>query len=643
MTFGRLTRLVVVAVISAGPGLASPAAQPLKLLEVPTLTDTVDSGELPPVARRLPERPSIVPLVGPGQSLGRHGGTLRLLMGKPRELRMMMVYGYARLVGYNDKLELAPDILRRLDVEDNRIFTLHLRKGHKWSDGHPFTSEDFRYYWEDVANNEQLSPFGPPKVLLMDGKPPRVNIIDDTTVRYSWPQANPYFLPALAGARPLLIYRATHYLKQFHARYADPSKLAERIKHAGARNWAGLHHRRDHQYKFDNPELPTLQPWMNTTRPPSERFVFKRNPYYYRVDTAGRQLPYIDRVTVNITSSRLIPAKTGAGDSDLQARYLRLDGYTFLKAGERRNNYTVRLWRTAKGSQIALFPNLNISDPGWRDLLRDARFRRALSLAVHRHEINQVVYYGLVIEGNNTVLPQSPLFKPEYQRAWTQFDLRRANALLDEIGLTERDNRGVRLMRDNRPLEIIVHTAGESTEETDVLELIHDSWLQAGIKLYAKPSQREVFRNRIFSGEAMMSIWSGLSNAMPTADMSPEELAPTSQQQLQWSKWGQYYETGKQAGVPPDMHSVRELGRLNEAWRHATTFTEREQIWHRMLQIHSDQMFTIGLICGVPQPVVINNQLRNVPVDGIYNWDPGAYFGIYKPDTFWFTKGTAAE
>lgn len=643
MTFGRLTRLVVVAVISAGPGLASPAAQPLKLLEVPTLTDTVDSGELPPVARRLPERPSIVPLVGPGQSLGRHGGTLRLLMGKPRELRMMMVYGYARLVGYNDKLELAPDILRRLDVEDNRIFTLHLRKGHKWSDGHPFTSEDFRYYWEDVANNEQLSPFGPPKVLLMDGKPPRVNIIDDTTVRYSWPQANPYFLPALAGARPLLIYRATHYLKQFHARYADPSKLAERIKHAGARNWAGLHHRRDHQYKFDNPELPTLQPWMNTTRPPSERFVFKRNPYYYRVDTAGRQLPYIDRVTVNITSSRLIPAKTGAGDSDLQARYLRLDGYTFLKAGERRNNYTVRLWRTAKGSQIALFPNLNISDPGWRDLLRDARFRRALSLAVHRHEINQVVYYGLVIEGNNTVLPQSPLFKPEYQKAWTQFDLRRANALLDEIGLTERDNRGVRLMRDNRPLEIIVHTAGESTEETDVLELIHDSWLQAGIKLYAKPSQREVFRNRIFSGEAMMSIWSGLSNAMPTADMSPEELAPTSQQQLQWSKWGQYYETGKQAGVPPDMHSVRELGRLNEAWRHATTFTEREQIWHRMLQIHSDQMFTIGLICGVPQPVVINNQLRNVPVDGIYNWDPGAYFGIYKPDTFWFTKGTAAE
>ncbi len=341
---------------------------------------------------------------------------------------------------------------------------------------------------------------------------------------------------------------------------------------------------------------------------------------------------------VNIADSKLVPAKTGAGDSDLQGRYLRLDNYTFLKEGEKRNDYSVRLWRTAKGAQIALFPNLNANDAAWRDLLRDVRFRRALSLAVNRHEINQVVYYGLVVEGNNTVLPQSPLFKRDYQTAWADFDLKRANALLDEIGVTQRDNRGIRLMRDGRPLEIIVQTAGESTEETDVLELIHDSWSQIGVKLYSKPSQREVFRNRIFSGEAIMSIWSGLSNALPTADMSPAELAPTSQQQLQWPKWGQYYETGQHAGLSPDMPSVTELVRLNKAWRHATSVTEREQIWHRMLKIHSDQVFSIGVVAGVPQPVVINNELRNVPIDGIYSWHPSSYFGLYKPDTFWFTE-----
>ena len=516
------------------------------------------------------------------------------------------------------------------------MFTFHLRPGHKWSDGHPFTTEDFRYYWEDVANDKDLSPLGPPTNLLADGQPPGVEIINETTIRFRWSQPNPYFLPALAGARPLFIYRPAHYLKQFHARYDKAQELEQKVARAGTRNWAGLHHRMDHMYRFDNPDLPTLQPWMNTTRPPSERFVFARNPHYHRVDEHGSQLPYIDRIIVNIASNSLIPAKTGAGESDLQGRYLRLDNYTFLKAGEQRHNYSVRLWRTAKGSQIALYPNLNTNDHVWRGLLHNADFRRALSLAVHRHEINQVIYFGLVLESGNSILPQSPLFKPEYQKAWADFDLDTANALLDKVGLTERDSRGIRLLPDGRPAEIIVQSAGESTEESDILELIHDSWLQAGIKLYTRPSQREVFRNRTFAGDTVMAVWSGLSNAIPTPNMSPEELAPTSQQQLQWPKWGQYYETRQRAGQAPTLDSVQRLAQLNAQWRYAATTDEQERIWHAMLKIHSQQVFTIGTVCAVPQPVVINNRLRNVPVEGIYHWDPGSYFGIYRPDTFWF-------
>ncbi len=135
-----------------------------------------------------------------------------------------------------------------------------------------------------------------------------------------------------------------------------------------------------------------------------------------------------------------------------------------------------------------------------------------------------------------------------------------------------------------------------------------------------------------------MSVWSGIVNGVPTAVMSPRELAPTEQMQLQWSKWGQHYETGGEAGQPIDMAEVEELAALNEAWRLAADEAERERIWQRMLKIHSEQVFTIGILNGVPQPVVVNNQLRNVPREGIYNWDPGAYFGIYKPDTFWYTE-----
>ena len=164
--------------------------------------------------------------------------------------------------------------------------------------------------------------------------------------------------------------------------------------------------------------------------------MFQRNPYFHRVDEEGNQLPYIDRAIISISSVRLVSVKTGAGDSDLQARYLTFEDYTFLKEGEQRNDYTVRLWRTAKGSQIALLPSLNTKDEEWREVLQDVRFRRALSLAIDRDEINQVIYFGLVNAGSNTVLPESPLFKQEYQTRWAQFDLEQANALLDEEDLS---------------------------------------------------------------------------------------------------------------------------------------------------------------------------------------------------------------
>jgi len=609
----------------------------VSLLETPSLQALVEAGRLPPVHERVPRDYKAVEWY-PYQTSGQHGGQLRVLMGKQKDIRQIIVYSYARLLCFTPSLRLEADLLESYEVIDNRIFTLRLRRGHRWSDGHPFTSEDFRYYWEDIAMNPELSRGGPPRELIVDGEVPRVEYPDAYTVIYSWSKSNPYFLPALAAPSPLYIYKPAHYLRQFHARYQDEEKLAQMVSAMKKRNWMGVHVSHDRPYKATNPDLPTLQPWVNVTHPPSDRFIFERNPYYHRVDPNGRQLPYIDAIEVNIASSKLVPAKTGANEADLQARYLRMDNYTFLKTAARRNPFDVRLWQTAKGAEIALYPNLNTNDPVYRELLRDVRFRRALSLAIHRREINQVVYFGLVAESNNTVLPDSPLFRPDYRDAWAKFDLKQANALLDEIGLTERDDRGIRLLPDGRPLEILVQTAGESTEQTDVLELIHDSWQQAGIKLYSVPSTREVFRNRIFSGDAIMSIWSGLENGIPTADNSPAELAPTSKYQYQWPQWGAHYESRGQQGEAPELALARELVELSARWSRAPSHAEREAIWHRMLEINRDQVFSIGIVNQVPHPVVVNNHLHNVPQRGYYDFSPGAYFGIYKPDSFWFDE-----
>jgi peptide/nickel transport system substrate-binding protein len=243
-------------------------------VETPSLAVQVESGELPPVEARLPRQPQLAQLL-PGQTAGKHGGQMRLLMGKQKDIRQIVIYGYARLVGYTPELELQADILESYEVVENRVFTLHLRQGHKWSDGHPFTSEDFRYYWEDMANNAELSKGGPNKMLIIDGELPKVEYPDEYTVKYSWSMPNPYFLPALAGARPLYIYKPAHYLRQFHARYQTEDVLQQLMKKVGKRNWMGVHISKDRPYKATNPDLPTLQPWLNSTYPPSDRFIFK--------------------------------------------------------------------------------------------------------------------------------------------------------------------------------------------------------------------------------------------------------------------------------------------------------------------------------------------------------------------------------
>ncbi len=615
--------------VAASCALAAPA----NLIETPMLRDEVAAKKLPPVKNRVPDSPLVVAMDGKTQEMGQHGGTLNMLIARARDVRMMVVYGYARLVGYDRNLSLMPDILQNIDTKDDRVFTMKLRAGHKWSDGQPFTSEDFRYFWEDVANDKDLSPAGPPAALLVDGQPPKVEYLDKTTVRYTWANPNPDFLPQMAAASPLLIYRPAHYLKRFHKKYSPRVVEAERAE-PGKRSWAAIHNREDNMYQFDNPSLPTLQPWINTTKPPADRFVSVRNPFFHRIDEAGRQLPYIDRVVMPVVDGKLIPAKAGAGESDLQARDINFNNFTFLKKAEKANNYRTYLWRTAKGSHIALYPNLNVVDPVWRQLFRDVRFRRALSMAIDRAQINQVLYFGLASESNNTVVPDSPLFRKEYQTQWAKFDRKASDKLLDEIGL-KRGSDGIRRMSDGRPLEIIVETAGESTEQTDVLELIRETWREVGVKLFSKPSQRDLLRNRVFAGEAMMSVFFGLDNGMPSAETAPDELAPKDQAQLQWPKFGQYYETAGKSGEAPDFPAAIELMKLWESWRGAS-HDERAKIWHRMLSIHADQQLSIGVVNNVMQPVVVNNALKNVPEKGLYNWDPGALLGIYRPDTFWF-------
>lgn len=632
-----MTRTLFRAVLIVLPFLlAAPASA---YVESPLLADKVKGGELPPVADRLPANPRVIDLPAMGRQIGKQGGRINSVIGSQKDIRFMSINGYSRLVGYDEKLQLVPDILDKFTIEDGRIFTLTLRKGHKWSDGQPVTTEDFRYAFENVMLNEDLNPGGLPTELMPEGKPPKFTVIDDLTVKFEFEGPNPNFLPSLAAPLPPAILLPAHYLKQFHKKFQTKEKLEELVKTGKYKNWRQMHIRLGRQNRPENPELPTLDPWVNTTEPPAEQFVFVRNPYFHRVDTAGQQLPYVDQFVLNTSSTQLIAAKTGAGESDLQSRYIEFEDYTFLKEAEQREKIDVLLWERTQGSRVALFPNLNYQDPAWRKIFHDARFRRALSLAINRHEINMAVFFGLGRESADTILPQSPLFQESYATAWANFDPAAANRLLDEMGLDKRDAEGYRLLPDGRVAELVVESAGENRSELDVLELVRDHWKDIGLKLFPRSTQRDVFRSRAIAGQVMVGVWSGIDNGVPTADMEPSELAPTSEAQLQWPLWGVYFVNRGAKGEAPDIPEARELLKLLEDWRRTVDSAPRAEIWKKMLALYTDQVFSIGTVTSTLQPVVRRRTLKNVPDKALFAYAPTAYLGVYLPDTFFFADG----
>ena len=631
----KARRFLAGALFAAAAGLV-PGGPALAVEETPFFAENVARGEMPRAAERVPAEPRVVDLAAKGRRVGRPGGSIVTLVSRARDIRYLSAYAYARLVGWTEAFELEADILKSYDVQEGRIFTLRLREGHRWSDGHPFTADDFRYWWDDVAHDNELSPAGLPEFMLVDGQPPVFEVLDPLTVRYTWQKPNPRFLPELAGARDPYIYRPAHYLKTFHAKYGDKEKLLAMAKQQKMKSWAAQHNRLDALYDQTNPDLPTLLAWRITNAAPAQRFVFERNPYYHRLDAEGRQLPYVDRIVVDIAAGGLLAAKANAGEADLLARGLSMGDIPILKEGEKAHGYRTLLWPSARGSEIALYPNLNVTDPVWRTLNRDVRFRRALSLGIDRHTLNNALFFGLAAEGNNTVMEGSPLFEERFRKLNAVYDPARASALLDEIGLAKRNSSGIRLLPDGRQLEIIVETDGEGGPIVDALTLIAEFWREIGVKLFVKPQDRTVLRNRVFSGLTVMTAAQGLDLAIPTAAMPPTELAPMTQAFYSWPKWGQHVETNGKMGEDVDLPAAKRLIALYDTWMSTADKAIQKDVWREMLLNHAENQWSIGTVAGAIQPVVVRRNLRNIPDRAFYSWDPTAMLGLYRIDElFW--------
>ncbi len=343
---------------------------------------------------------------------------------------------------------------------------------------------------------------------------------------------------------------------------------------------------------------------------------------------------------LEVADPKLVPIKTGAGETDLQFRHLFFKDYTFLKSSEERSGLRPRLWPEGRGAHLALFPNLNAKDPVWRGLFRDRRFREALSLGIDRDLLSQFLYVGLAQPSNNSIIPQSPLFRDEYGAALHRLRPARPPTGCSTSWVSTSATGAAfaccptagRWSSRSRPR---ARTPSRST----CWSWCVTSGARSASSSIAKPSDRETLRNRIFAGETLMTIFYGIDNGMPTAAMPPREFAPTSQaDQAQWPKWGQYYETKGAAGEAPDLPEAKRLMELFEEWQGSFEPERQAAIWAEMLDLYTSQCFTLGLVQEVRQPLAVRHDLRNVPKEAIFNWEPQGQIGLYRPDTFFYAE-----
>jgi peptide/nickel transport system substrate-binding protein len=291
-----------------------------------------------------------------------------------------------------------------------------------------------------------------------------------------------------------------------------------------------------------------------------------------------------------------------------------------------------------RGSSYALYPNLTTEDPVWRALNRDQRYRVALSVAIDRRIINNAMMLGLGLEGNNTVMPESPLDDEANRTVNATFNPDLANSLLEGIGLTQRSGEGVRLLPDGRELEVVVEVAGDSLDIIDTLQLITEFWRDIGVKLFIKPQEPGVLRNRSYAGRTIMVAGPGLDNAVPTAEMPPFELAPALSENYAWPLWGEYEETRGKRGEAVDLPEAKQLLDLYHQWLATSDEAVQTRIWKDMLAINAKNVFSIGTVTRELQPVVVSTRLRNVPEKALFAFEPTSYFGVYRMDEFFFSE-----
>ena len=614
--------------------------------ESPLLATRVAAGELPPVEERLPDNPIVVI---PWETIGTYGGTLRYTATSPSGDTYLRYFNEAPLVetrpepGTSNIVKyinatLDPGVLEYWDQDDEaRRFTFRIRRGLKWSDGTPVTTEDVRFCIEDIVFDTELYPV-PQEWSQWGGARVKLEIVDRYTFRLEFAASYGIFVQRMAQWRWWWFMLPSHYLKPSHVKYADIDTLLPRMREAGyssredwGRWYTEIHARRWGVEEFvpgkvpHVMEYPTLDPWLHVGQPSHGDLLLERNPYYYKIDPAGNQLPYIDHMKrTYVADIQMKNMKIISGETDLQFQWMRLSDFPLLKHNEEAGNYHAVILRTDQENRVIYPFNFSTKDPVWNDIIRDVRFRQALSLAFNRQEMNDVLWLGAGRPAQHAPPRGSPWYEESFEKAYAEYDLERAHQLLDDIGLPWDDEHEFRLRSDGERLTLILHYPSQFTEWGNGAEMAGEYWSALGIDVIVKSSG---LLDQLVSANGHQAIvWCG-NGAVPTdrSFICGFSHTPT---------WHQWHNTGGAEGEEP-LPWAREVYENCSAMFAAPSEEQRNAFGKRVFELLAEHLYVLSTVAEAPVPFVYSKRMGNISVAkqrGYFettasNWTEQYFFG----------------
>lgn len=592
--------------------VASAAAQ-ADYNEAPQLASQVEAGELPPVEERLPETPRVVE---PVERVGQYGGTWRMgLVGGADTPWLIRTMAYENLVNWNvDWTGVVPNIAESYEVnEDSTEFVFHLREGTKWSDGEPFTADDIMFWYEDVLLNESLTPAIPTWVMAGE-EPVVVEKVDDYTVRFTFSQSNGLFLYNLAlPDNSVVTLYPRHYMEQFHVDY-NTDNLDELVSQEGTANWVQLFQNKADIHSFSNGDKPVLYAWTLTTPyGAGTRVVAERNPYYWKVDTEGNQLPYIDQLVYNVLEdAEVLLLQALNGEIDMYDRHIaNLTNRAILADNQEEGEYHFYDLVPAGGNAMVLFLNLNHNDPVMREIFQNKDFRIGLSHAIDRQEIIDLIYLGLNEPSQVAPRAESNIYDEEMATQYTEYSVDLANEALDRAGYTERDADGFRLGPDGNRITFTAEVTAAIQQWVDAIQLIEEDFEAVGIDMEVMVADRALVWERMQAGEQDVMVWGGEGGLYMDALMGPYSYFPYSIYSKFAPYWSNWYQGAQPAEEPPAV--VQEQMDMYDQLQATADPDEQLRLMQEILAIAKDQFYHIGIATQPPGYGLVKNNFHNVP------------------------------